>query len=255
MIARLVWHDVKQNLKALRILPLFALAMYLAYKDIGLGVQRKHSDVPGALTRYHFWLFYVIPLLAGVMGASLARERRKGITLTLLARGLTPGQYLMSKMLAAAASAACFMLMAIAGFYAIIVVVWLPNREMWRNYNDWTPWTPFFLPVDNLVLHDIFTGAMLILAPAALSLVGVLAGLIVRNEYIAMASPPIFTILLTIVGGEIWDPLTPVKYLVLSYWHGLPDWLIPYAPFLYWGVFSLIIAALCKRIIATRELV
>jgi len=253
VLAHLFWHDVKQNLRAIRILPLLGLTMYLAYRDMGHEVERRYADIPGALSRYRFFFFTVLPLLAGLMGASLADERRKGITLTILARGVSRSQYLRSKMLAAVVSAAFFILIAIGIFYAIIIVVWLPNRETWGNHS-YSTFNPFFLPVENLVVHDIIVALMLMLAPAALCLVGVLAGLVVANEYVAMVSPPIFTILLAVLMPHISEVLNPERYLLLLYAHGVPQWLIPFVPFLYWSGFSLIIVIVCRRIIAKKEI-
>jgi hypothetical protein len=112
----------------------------------------------------------------------------------------------------------------------------------------------YWLPVENLVVHDIFAALMLIAATAALSLVGVLAGLILANEYVAMASPPIFTILALMLTRDIADVLNPEEYIGLYYARIIPHGFVLIAPFLYWGGFSLLIATLCKRIIATKEL-
>jgi hypothetical protein len=235
------------------VLPLLALAMYLAYKNVRGVSELRYAYIPGALSRHYTWLFNVIPLTAGLMGASLADERRKGIALTILARGVSRGQYLLSKMLGAAASGALLTLFAIGVFYAIVAIVWLPERATWTKILSIT-YAHYAFPVQNLVVHDILAALMLVSAAAALCLIGVLAGLLVANEYVAMASPPIFTILAIILMGDISEALNPKHYLYLSYPHYVPPGLVFFAPFLYWGGMALLIAMLGKWIIAKQEL-
>ncbi|MBK9266571.1 MAG: ABC transporter permease [Polyangiaceae bacterium] len=261
VVAHLVWHDVKRNLRLIRALPVLAVAIVLAYQEVEW--RQKLGDfqdflyyAEGAFSRNHFWLFKVIPLVAGVMGGSLAAERRAGITLGIFAKGVSRWHYIIAKMLGAAASSALITLVAILAFFAYVFTMWIPGRAPYLE--------PVWIegPVKSLFAyspfaHDLLVAAMLITAAAALSLVGVLAGLIVANEYVAIAATPIFTIISVVIMRQVSDALNPEGYLMLDYdWSlkSLPHWLLPYLPFLYWTAFSLIIAALCKWIIAKKEI-
>jgi hypothetical protein len=110
------------------------------------------------------------------------------------------------------------------------------------------------LYLQSAVAHDMLCASMYLAAAAAMPQVGVLAGLITANEYVAMAATPIFTILSIVLMRRITPALNPEQYLDLGYYEDVPHWMIPYAPFLYWAGFSLIIALLCKWIIAKKEL-
>jgi hypothetical protein len=254
VVRHLVHQDVKQNLITWRILPLLALAMYLAIKDadrLNLSGDSKVAALDGALTRDHFWLTYIMPLTAGLMGASLAKERRNGMTLTILAQGVTRGQYLLSKLLGAATSAAGFMLITLVIFYAFAITVWQLDLDV--GGVQYGGLSPYWLPIESLCAQDLFCASVLITTPAALSLVGVLAGLIVANEYVAMVSPPIFTILLDVLLGDITG-LSVQGYLYIWYTYEAPRELVLVAPFLYWGVIAFFMAALCRRFVK-REIV
>lgn len=252
-MTRLFWHDVKQNLRPLRILPLLALAMYMASNSVRGPLELKYAYLPGALSREHQWLSQLIPLVAGLMGALVARERRLGITLTMLARGVSRDKYLSSKVLGAAISATLFTLIAVAGFYVVTAIAWLPNRDTWTQ--GWSnTYARYWFPVDNLIVHDVVCALVLMAAAAALSLVGVFVGVVVANEYVAMASPLLFTIM-TVVSTRDWaEVLNPEVYLITSYMSEVPRNLRIVAPFLYWGGFSLLMVALCKRVLAKKEL-
>jgi hypothetical protein len=261
LVAHLFWHDVKRNLRPIRALPVLAVAICLAYREVGHHYELGDTQdflyfAEGALSRNHHWLQGPVPLFAGAMGAALAAERRAGVTLGILAKGVQRSQYVLAKMLGAAASSALLTSAAILVFFAIVFMTWIPGRAPPVE----TVWLP--APVQALFAyspfaHDLLVAFMLITAAAALSLVGVLAGLLVANEYIAMAAVPIFAIVASVVLNHLSDLLSPQEYLDLGYgdsWGTLPRWLIPFAPFLYWGIFSAIIVFLCKRIIAKKEL-
>lgn len=255
MVTHLVWHDVKQNLKPLRVLPLLVLAMYLAYRDVRGPFQQRFAYLPGALSRHTYWISHIIPLAAGLMGASVARERRQGITLTVLAHGVFRGQYLSARVLGAAISAALFTLLAVGGFYVVAAIAWLPERDTWPNYLWSNTYARYWFPVDNLIVHDILCVLALMAASAALSLVGVFIGIVVANEYVAMASPLLFLILSAVLMRDRADVLNPEEYVTVYYFRVIPRNIVLYAPFLYWGGFSLLMVALCKRMLAKKELV
>ncbi len=253
MVKHLVWHDVKQNLRPVKVLLFLALAMYLAYKEVGGPGASDYAYVQGALTNYNWWTFTLIPLAAGLMGASLAAERRGGVTLTILSRGVTRGQYVVSKLLGAAASSALIIALMIAGFYVLVASMW-PLGRCTAVGNEWDPGPYQVLYLQNPLAHDMLVASMLITAGAALSLIGVLAGLVVANEYVAMAAPPIFTILFTVLMRNVTDALNPESYIGLWYAGYVPPSLVLYAPYYYWSTFSLIIAMICQRILARKEI-
>jgi hypothetical protein len=202
---------------------------------------------------HNWWTFTLIPLAAGLMGASLAAERRGGVTLTILSRGVTRGQYVVSKLLGAAASSAVMIAMMIACFYALVASMW-PAGRCTQVGNEWDPGPYQVLYLQNPLAHDMLVASMLITASAALSVIGVLAGLVAANEYVAMAAPPIFTILFTILMRRVSEALNPENYIGLWYAQLVPPSLVPYAPFLYWSTFSLLIAIICLRIFARKEI-
>jgi ABC-type transport system involved in multi-copper enzyme maturation permease subunit len=256
MVKHLVWHDVKQNLRPVKVLLFLALAMYLAYKEVegpSTPESSESSNVQGALTLHNWWTFTLIPLAAGLMGASLAAERRGGVTLTILSRGVTRGQYVVSKLLGAAVSSALIIALMIAGFYVLVVSMW-PLGRCTHIGNEWNPGPYQVLYLQNPLAHDMLVASMLITASAALSLIGVLAGLVVANEYVAMAAPPIFTILFTILMRRVTDALNPENYIGLRYDVYVPPSLVLYAPYYYWTTFSLIITMICQRIFARKEI-
>ncbi len=261
MVAHLFWQDVTHNLRPIRALPVLAVAICLAYQKVGRHYEIGDTQdflyfAEGALSHNHHWLQGPVPLFAGIMGAALAAERRAGVTLGILAKGVQRRQYVLAKMLGAAASSALLTSAAILVFFAIVFTAWIPGRA--------PPVEPIWFPTPVQALfayspfaHDLLVAAMLVTAAAALSLVGVLAGLIVANEYIAMAAVPIFAIVASVVLNDLSDLLSPQEYLALgyeNYWGPHFRWLIPFAPFLYWGVFSVIIVLICQRIIAKKEL-
>jgi hypothetical protein len=105
--------------------------------------------------------------------------------------------------------------------------------------------------------HDLLAALMLITGAAVLSLIGVFAGLVIANEYIAIAATPIFTIISIVIMRQVSQRLNPERYLMLDYdeyWKSLPLWFLSFAPFLYWGTFALIISILCQRIFAKKEI-
>jgi hypothetical protein len=213
----------------------------------------ESANVQGALTVHNWWTFTLIPLAAGLMGASLAAERRGGVTLTILSHGVTRGQYVVSKLLGAAASSTLIIALMIAGFYVLVLSMW-PMGRCTHIGNEWSPGPYQVLYLQNPLAHDMLIASMLITASAALSVIGVLAGLLVANEYVAMAVPPIFTILFTILMRRVSDTLNPENYIGLNYAQAVPPWYVPYAPFHYWGMFSLLIAIICLRIFARKEI-
>jgi ABC-type transport system involved in multi-copper enzyme maturation permease subunit len=255
-VARLAWQDVKNNLRPIRALPLLLLALLRAYSEVAGPMDHRVTHVQGALTLHNWWLFFTIPLLAGAMGGALAAERRAGITLSLLAKGVGRRDYVKSKLLGAASSSAIMTTISIFGFYAIVLILWPHDRVSYPG-NDVSPGPLHQLYLENPLAHDMVCVPMFIAAAAALPLISVLAGLIVANEYVAIVATPIFVILSKVIVGQFTDLLNPEQYLNLGYyfyWGPHVRWLIPFAPFLYWGTFAFIITAICQRIFAKKEI-
>ncbi len=258
MVGHLFWQDVKHNLRPIRTLPVLAVAIYLAYREVcwhkPLGSQHDYEYfAEGAFSRNNFWLSWVIPLIAGVMGGSLAAERRAGVTLSVLAKGVAPSRYVVAKMLAAATSSAIVTLSSIAFFFAYVFINWIPGCAPHIKQAH-VPGPVESLYLYNPFLHDLLAVSMLVAASAALPLVGVIAGLLVANEYVAMAATPIYTVIFTVLMRKVSGALVPDNYLGLHYEPYVPASLIPLAPFLYWTVFSLIIAGLCRFIFTRKEI-
>ena len=270
MLAHLVWQDVKQNLRPIRALPILAVAIFFAYRAVEHhdGTNSWQTDMAtgdtvsaevlyyaeGALSRKHDWLFGLTPLIAGLMGARLAAERRAGVSLSLLAKGVPRHRYILAKLLGAAVSSSLLTFAALLGFFAIVFTTWTPGRAyglppMWIE----GPVKPLF--VYSPFLHDLLVALMEMTAASGLSVIGVLAGLVVANEYVAMTIPPIAFIIAKVSIDP--DLLNPEQYIFLDYdfyWGPHFRWLIPFAPFLYWGTLALIISTLCQRIAAKKEI-
>lgn len=256
MVARLVWQDVKRNLRPIRALPLLVLGLVLAYERVGGPWEAPMAHVQGALTLHYYWLVNTIPLIAAVMGGNLAAERRGGITFSLLARSTSRRDYVRAKLLGAAASSAALTFAAVIGFYVMVSILW-PGDRVTKLGNDVSPGPLHQLYLDNPMAHDLVCIPMFLAAAAGLSLIGVLAGLIVANEYVAMAATPITLILSTIAIGSVSRVWSPEEYLNLGYyfyWGPHFRWLIPFAPFLYWGTFAMIVSFICHRIFAKKEI-
>lgn len=253
MVAHLFRHEIKRNLHPVRVLPLLGLALVLSYREVGGPVQANRAQLQGALTLHDFWLTLVIPLVAAATGASLAEDRKKGLTLTVLSKGVSRGQYLLSKLLGAAASGGAITVAVIFAFYVMVAILWPPGRVTWVGSASSPGPLPALYHQDPLA-HDMLRASMHVVSSAALSLVGVLAGTLVANEYVAMASPPVFTILATVIFREIFEPLSPEVYLTFSYTGLVPDGLRPYAALFYWLGLATITATLCRWIFVRKEL-
>jgi hypothetical protein len=261
VVAHLVWQDVKHNLRPIRALPLLLLSIFLAHRAVRyhqeLGdIQDYLYFVEGALTRETNFLATVIPLLAALTGGTLAAERRAGITMTILSRGVSRHDYVRAKLLGAAASSAILTFTTIFGFWCIVFTTWIPGRAPYLE-PVWIEGPVKSLFIYSPFLHDLLVAVMEITAAAALPTIGILTGLIIANEYVAMAMTPIVLILWIVMMPRGYDLLDPVEYLWLGYYHALGPqfrWLIPFAPFLYWGTFAFIISFICQRIFATKEI-
>jgi hypothetical protein len=234
---------------------MFGLAMLLAYREVGQAWNSSMPHLWGALTRHDFWLQPVVVLVAAVMGSALAEDRRCGFTLTVVARGGSRRRYLAAKLLGASASSALMTLFILLGFFAMVALQSPAERSAWELH----AWPRALVPElarDHPVLHDLLIASAKMLASAALSTIGVAAGLLVANEYMAMAAVPVVFAALTLALHDTWRGLSPFVYLELerSYSGSARD-LTPPAIFLYWAGFSALMILLCRWLLARKRFV
>lgn len=252
----LATYEVKRSLRPALALPLIGFCMVLVYERVHGAWGPAYAQVKGALTLHGDWLRLAVPLLAGAAGGSLAGERRKGITPTLLARGVTRGQYVLSKILGAGASGAILMAAAICGFYVLVGILWPAGCVTWER-NESGPGPVPALYMVNPLANDLLLAAMSMVAAAAWSIVSVLAGTLTTNRYAAMAAPMVlFIVSVVLQAYGVNRLLNPYTYLDLQghYTHTIPVLWRPYAAFLYWSCLAVILAMLSRWIFAQKEL-
>ena len=202
------------------------------------------------------WLPQAIPLVAGLAGGSLAGDIRRGLTLTVLARGISRGQYLLARGLAAGL---CSSLVALAGLGFFYLGAWvkLPggNSTISAGPDYPGPVPPLF--EQSPLGSDLLILAICMLAAAALSLVGLLAGSLLTNEYVAILAPMLLTLLGVFVLRHIVPWLSPYAYLHLraSYPVTIAASQRPYAAFVYWLALGACMAVLARWAFFRRELV
>lgn len=199
------------------------------------------------------WFPQAIPLVAGLAGSSLAGDIRRGVVLTVLARGLSRGQYLLAKGMAAAASSS---LVALAGMGIFYLAAWVklpPGNSTFASGPGPVP----ALFQQSPLANDLLAAAMGMTGAAALSLLGLLAGAVVANEYVAMMTPLLVVLFGVFALDEVAPYLNPYLYLHVadSYEWRVAESLLPYAAFVYWLVFGACMGALARWIFARRELV
>lgn len=196
-----------------------------------------------------------VSLLTGLC-LLLAYEQRKGVTSTLLAKGISRGQYLLSKILGAAGSAAVLTATAIGGFYVLVAILWPAGQVTWERNESGPGPVPALYAVDPLA-NDLMLAAMSVVASAGMSTWSVLAGTLTTNRYVAMLTP----LSLLILGMVFHEHganrlLNPFTYLDLRGYYALtipPAWR-PYAAFLYWSCLAVVVAALSRWIFVKKEL-
>lgn len=201
------------------------------------------------------WLPLAIPLFAGITAGSLAEDRRRGVTLTLLARGFSRGQYFLAKGLGTAVSSALITLAGLAIFYLLAWVMLPEGRTSYRPDPDFPGPVPALFQVSPLA-NDLLSVAMYMMAAAALSLAGLLASTAGGNEYLAMVVPLLVALLGLFAVGPPLLQLSPFTYLNLwgDYAPHFSEGQRPYAAFVYWLVFGSCAAVLGYWTFARREL-
>jgi hypothetical protein len=256
----LVRHELKRNLRPVVLVPLLGFFLVLAYEEVGTPWIPEQAQVQGALALHGSWLPLALTFAAGVVGSSLADERRQGIALTSLAKGLTRSRYVIAKVLGAAASGALVTAAGIVGFYVLVGVLW-----PWGRVNvEGTIRPPGPVPalfVRSPLANDLAAAWMTIAAAAAMPAIGVLAGTLTSNKYIAMATPLLVLLASLVLGGTVLDDTVwtlglPSVHLDLwgDYSHAVPAAFQPYAAFLYWAGFVIVITAIARWIFGKKEL-
>jgi ABC-type Na+ efflux pump permease subunit len=259
----LAGYEIKRNLRLVVVLPLMALWVVLLHEDLDGVNGPAYSQVQGALSLFGTKLMYMMPILAGVAGVSVADERRRGVTLLLLARGMTRGRYLLGKLLGAAASAAILTAAAVACFYVFVGSRWPWGQVTYEREQGLA--TAFLgpgngpVPVLYLVsplANDLLLAAMHMAAAAGWSTVAVLAGVLTTNRYAVMAVPFLLAVADEMADAKgalrLLDPFT-YRYLTLQYPLVIPAPYRPYAAFLYWLTFAIVVGALARWVFARKE--
>jgi hypothetical protein len=257
MIRYLTWHEIKRNLRPSRGGALLAFSMIACYDAIARPIAEEQAQVQGALTFHGEWLWLMSAFSSGWMGSSLADERARGIAATFFAKGVSRRQYLWSKMLGAAASGALLTFAAIVGFYLQVGLRWPWGRIVWE-VSDGSPGPVSSLYAVSPLLHDLLLATMRITSAAAWPLLSVLAGTLTENRYVAMAAPAVAAVvcLLTADFGSWAQISNPAIYFDLTsfYTKRIPASLCPYAPFIYWACFALLVGGLSRWFFEKREL-
>jgi hypothetical protein len=257
VVIPLARYEIRHTLRPLQTSLLLGLCLILAYERVSGPWSAPYAQVQGALTVHGGWVRLVVPLFAAVAGGSLADEQKKGVTSILLARGISRGQYLLSKLLGAAGSAAVFTAAAIAGFYLLVAVLW-PAGQVTFGRDGANIMGPIpALYVANPLANDLVLAAMSVVASAGMSTWGVLAGTLTTNRYVAMVAPLALFIVAVSVHEYGGHPLpNPYTYVDLPTYYRLTfsaAWQ-PYAAFLYWACATALVAALARWIFLKKEL-
>jgi ABC-type transport system involved in multi-copper enzyme maturation permease subunit len=257
-VGYLVWQELKRNLSPVRVILLLGLGLAIAYYIVGGPSQGNPSyQLQGSLTRHGHQLAWLLPLIAGATGSSLAEDRRRGFTIMVLAKGVPRGRYLLAKVLGAAASSGLFTLLTLIGFYGIVAALWPHGRSEYPAVVTWAAGPMPTLYAASPLAHDLLVALIYLEASAALPLVSVLAGSLVANEYIAIVAPALFLILCGVaLGGarELLDPMLYVERIEIDYLQRVPRALHPYAVHLYWLCFVALFTGLCHWSFVKREL-
>ena len=254
--AHLGWHEFRRSCRPGTVL--FMLAPSAVFGLLSLQHPwHPRFHVLGSLAMIGAsWFPYAIPLMAGLAGSSLAGDIRRGVVLTVLVRGLTRGQYLVAKGLAAAASSSLVTLAGM-GFFYLVAWVKLPPGDSTFPVAPNFPGPVPALFQESPLGNDMLAVAMCMTAAAALSLLGLLASTLVANEYVVMVVPLAVILLGAFVLEKAVPHLNPYAYLNLSgsYPRLFVASLRPYAAFCYWLGFGACMVVLARWSFARSELV
>jgi len=260
VVLPLFWYEIKRTFRPVPVLALVGFCMILVYEEAGPynHWSPEYAAVQGALASHNDWLLESSPLIAGLVGSSLADEQRRGIMLTFLSRGVTRGQYLLSKILGAAVSGALITAAAIVGFYILVGILWPWGRVTYDGGYGPVP----TLRTSNPLANDLLGASMCLLVTAAMALESVLVGTLTSNRYIAMAAPLLLMIASVVFMNTCFPERLPFAFLNLciqqdvfgAYGRTVPVPLQPYAGFVYWPCFATALAVLARWIFLRKEL-
>jgi hypothetical protein len=258
VVLPLVRHEIQRHLRPAVLLPLVGFFVIFACEALKGAWGPDFAQLQDALVLHGDGLPFAVTLAAGFSGSTLADERRRGVTLTTLAQGMSRSRYALGKALGAAASGALVTAAGMAGFYLILGIFWPWGRVHLTWDCGPLPWLFAKSPLAN----DVVAAAMTVAFGAAMPAVAVLVSTLTANRYIAMAAPLLVlvcSILLkeTILQGPVVMSVLPTTYLVVwgEYEHKIPAALLPYAAFLYWLAFWVLLTALARWIFSRKELV
>jgi ABC-type transport system involved in multi-copper enzyme maturation permease subunit len=257
VVIALARYEIRHTLRPQQISLLLGLCLLLAYEEVSGPKGPAYAQVQGALTIHGSWLRLAAHLLAGVAGGSLAGEQKNGVTSILLARGIPRGQYLLSRILGAAGSAALLTAAAVAGFYVIVAIRWPAGQVTFGRDGAYIMGPIQALFAVHPLANDLVMAAMSVVAAAGMSTWSVLAGTLTTNRYVAMLAPLLLFILSAVVheyGVHRW--LNPYTYVDLPTYYRVTfsaAWQ-PYAAFLYWSCVAALVAALARWIFLKKEL-
>jgi hypothetical protein len=258
VVLPLVRHEIQRHLRPAVLLPLVGIYIVLACETLVDGFGPDLARLQGALVLHGGKLVFAVALAAGFSGSTLADERRRGVTLTTLAQGMSRSRYVLGKALGAAASGAIVTAAGLACFYLILAIFWPWARV--RVQSNWGPLPWLF--AKNPLANDLVAAAMTIASGASIPAVAVLASTLTSNRYIAMAAPLLLLLLdlilkETVLQGPIAQAVLPSTHMVLlwDYEDYIPTALLPYAAFLYWLAFWVLLTALARWIFSRKELV
>lgn len=247
MLLRFLLNEIKRMI--LRPFPILLAGIIVA---IGIFGIIQPNGQPNRIIAFWsvqkpFMLNLMVPVIAAIVSAgSLAWDRRTGYTQLILARGLSRQAYFYTKAFAMAIAASLVILSGYIVFYllAIFLLPWGVSNPagIVQNIQGYPgPVPPLFLT--NPLLNDLLGIAMMVTATGALALVGVLAGVLIKNEYIATITPFAFFLGGGLLLGGSLAVYSPFTYTDVwgNYQLRLPLELLPYASFIYWLVLSAII--------------
>jgi hypothetical protein len=200
-------------------------------------------------------LLFFTPLAVGLGAAgSLAEDRARGYTPLLLLRGVSRRAYVSAKALAMAGAGASCVLLCIGCFYGVALFL-LPLGRLDPALIDNTPGPIPELFMADPLLNDVVLGGMMMMAGAALPQLGLLIGVLLRNEYLAVGAPFAAVLVMAILFHGDFSVLAPGTYLDL--WNGYADELpaasLPYAAFVYWLLLGTLLTAISQWLFVRRE--
>lgn len=273
MSLRLVWLEITRMLTQQRfwfaLLVMLGLSLYSIWEQRSPTLtERTHRQ--GALSQLaDDWLPLTTPIVAGIVAAgSLAADRRHGYMSLVLARGVSRRQYLGVKAVAMVVSSALALLIGCLMFFIIALALPAGRPPLTNGINgtrfsnqDASSALNIPGPVPHLfrsspILNDVLSVGMMMAAAASLSLIGLLIGVLVPNEYVAVISPLFATIVSMFALLNFGNIFSLFTYLDIWIWYRdhVPTTMLGYAAFLYWLLFGTLMLTVASILFTRREL-